>query len=217
MKERLQKVLAREGLGSRRMLENWIRQGRIRVDGQTALLGCTVDLHTRIEIDGRPIRLAIRPEEAQDGRLTRVLLYHKPEGSICTRHDPEGRMTIYDDLPRLKAGRWISVGRLDYNTSGLLVLTNDGPLAHVMMHPRFALEREYAVRVLGTVTEVQIQALRRGVLLEDGMARFDAIHHAGGEGANQWYHVILKQGRKREVRRLWESQGLRVSRFCRVV
>ncbi len=209
--EKLQKVLARAGFGSRRELEEWIREGRVKVNGKVAKLGDRVGEDDRLTVDGR----RIHPGKLKSKR-SRVLVYHKPVGKVCTRHDPEGRPTIFEDLPRLQGGRWISIGRLDLNTSGLLLLTTDGELANRLMHPSHAVEREYAVRILGEVTPEMLQNLERGVELEDGLARFDAIRDAGGEGANHWYHVILREGRNREVRRLWESQGVQVSRLQRV-
>ena len=209
--EKLQKVLARAGYGSRREIEGWIAEGRITVNKQVAKLGDRVSEHDAILIDGHPPqahRLA--------GPKRRVLAYYKPEGEVCTRTDEQGRPTIFDRLPKLRNGRWIAVGRLDINTTGLILLTTDGELANRLMHPSGEVEREYAVRVLGEVTPEMLEMLRRGVILEDGMAYFDAIQEAGGEGANRWYHVVLKEGRNREVRRLWESQGLKVSRLIRV-
>jgi len=209
--ERIQKVLARAGLGSRREIESWIKAGRIRLNGRTATLGDCMDRHSRVLLDGRPLALKHRSL-----RRTRVLLYHKPAGEICTRQDHQGRETVFRKLPGLKTGRWINVGRLDINTTGLLLFTNDGDLANFMMHPSNEIEREYAVRVLGTVGKDVIENLLKGVQLEDGVARFESIRDAGGEGANHWYHVVIREGRNREVRRLWESQGLTVSRLIRV-
>ncbi len=210
MAERLQKFLARMGLGSRRQIEDWIRQGRITVNGVVAQLGNQVNGAEKIQIDGRPIQ--VRPF----GQRRRVLAYYKPVGEVTSRHDPEGRPTIFEHLPLLRDSRWVAVGRLDLNTQGLLLLTNDGELANRLMHPSSQIEREYAVRVLGEVPLEMLKRLREGVALEDGVARFDEIREAGGEGANHWYHVILREGRHREVRRLWESQGVTVSRLTRV-
>lgn len=210
MAERLQKFLARMGLGSRRQIEDWIRQGRITVNGAVAQLGHQVNGAEKIQIDGRLIQ--VRPF----GQQRRVLAYYKPVGEVTSRHDPEGRPTIFERLPPLRDSRWIAVGRLDLNTQGLLLLTNDGELANRLMHPSSEIEREYAVRVLGEVPPEMLKRLREGVPLEDGVAHFDEIREAGGEGANHWYHVILREGRHREVRRLWESQGVTVSRLTRV-
>ena len=210
MPERLQKFLARAGLGSRRQIEDWVRQGRVTVDGAPAQLGIQVDGSERIQIDGKPVRTRVRDQPR------RVLAYYKPVGEVTSRHDPEGRPTIFENLPPLRDGRWIAVGRLDLNTQGLLLLTNDGELANRLMHPSSQIEREYAVRVLGEVAPEMLKRLREGVMLEDGRARFDEIREAGGEGVNHWYHVILREGRHREVRRLWESQGVTVSRLTRV-
>lgn len=211
MEERLQKVLARAGLGSRRQIEDWIRDGRVEVNGKPAVLGLKVTGSERIVVDGRKVHLkADRPAAAE------VLLYHKPAGEICSRNDPEGRTTVFSALPKPHGGRWISVGRLDINTSGLLLFTTDGELAHRLMHPSQEIEREYAVRLLGEVSMPILERLIQGVQLEDGFARFTAIEESGGSGANRWYHVIIKEGRNREVRRLWESQGLTVSRLSRV-
>ena len=210
--ERLQKVLAAAGLGSRREIEGWIAQGRVTVNGKPAKLGDRIQPSDRVSVDGRAVRGL---EHSVDTRR-RVILYHKPEGELTTRKDPEGRPTVFEALPRLRGSRWVSVGRLDTNTSGLLIFTNDGALANKLMHPSAEVEREYAVRVLGKVSDEQLLALRRGVSLEDGLAKFDDIVEAGGEGANHWYHVILKEGRNREVRRLWDAVGLTVSRLIRV-
>ncbi len=210
MSERLQKFLAGLGLGSRRQIETWISAGRITVNGQTAQLGGQVDGSEVITIDGKPV--ARRPHPFR----RRVLAYYKPVGEVTSHHDPEERPTVFARLPRLKEGRWIAIGRLDLSTQGLLLLTNDGELANRLMHPSSQIEREYAVRILGAVSPETLEHLRQGVPLEDGMAHFDAIFEAGGDGANRWYHVILREGRNREVRRLWESQGLRVSRLLRV-
>ncbi|HHI93259.1 MAG TPA: 23S rRNA pseudouridine(2605) synthase RluB [Gammaproteobacteria bacterium] len=209
--EKLQKVLARAGYGSRRELEEWIKSGRVKVNNQTAALGDRVSETDRISVDGKPVQQARLKE-----RRSRVLVYHKPIGEVCTRSDPEGRDTIFNHLPRLASGRWITIGRLDLNTSGLLLITTDGDLANRMMHPSHQVEREYAVRVLGDVTADMLKRLKEGVELDDGPAHFDVVAKAGGDGANQWYHVILREGRNREVRRLWESQGVQVSRLMRV-
>lgn len=209
--EKLQKVLARSGHGSRREIEALISEGRIRVNDHIATLGERVEPDAVIRIDGHKVKT--RDAEEQH---CRVLLYHKPEGELVTRKDPEGRATVYERLPPLSGARWIAIGRLDINTSGLLLMTTDGELANRMMHPSYEVEREYAVRVFGEVTESQIQKLLKGVELEDGMARFKKIRRRGGEGLNQWFHVILTEGRNREVRRLWASQGLTVSRLIRV-
>ncbi len=209
--ERLQKVLAHAGLGSRRQIEGWIRDGKIQVNGRQAQLGDRWRSEDVVKIHGRIVRLNKRL-----GAAIRVLAYHKPVGEVVSRRDPEGRPTIFKHLPKLEKGRWIAVGRLDINTEGLLLLTNHGELANQLMHPSSELEREYAVRIFGAVTDDMLKKLRQGVMLEDGMARFEAIESAGGEGANRWYKVVLKEGRNRIVRRLWESQGVTVSRLIRV-
>ena len=210
--EKLQKVLARMGQASRRDIEQWISQGRVKVNGATATLGARVDLHDAISVDGRLLK---REELAENVR--RVLIYNKPEGEICTRDDPEGRPTIFDRLPRPKEGRWINIGRLDINTTGLLLLTTDGELANRLMHPSYNMDREYAVRVRGEVTDEMIEQLKAGVMLEDGPAKFTDVKQAPrGDGFNHWYHCVVMEGRNREVRRLWESQGLVVSRLKRV-
>lgn len=209
--ERLQKVLARFGLGSRREIETWIRQGRVSLNGRYAQLGDRYQPGDRLIVNGRPLNL-----DAQQDEPVRVLLYHKPTGELVTRRDPEGRPVIFTQLPRPARGRWIAVGRLDINTQGLLLVTNHGELANRLMHPSREIEREYAVRVLGPVDECMLERLTRGVELEDGPARFETVHEAGGEGANRWFHVTLREGRNRIVRRLWESQGITVSRLIRV-
>ncbi|MFV0478104.1 MAG: 23S rRNA pseudouridine(2605) synthase RluB [Parahaliea sp.] len=207
--EKLQKVLARTGLGSRREMERWIEEGRVSVDGKPARLGDRVDERVRIAIDGRNL-------ERGPAQETRCILYHKPTGEVCSRKDPQGRRTVFERLPRLKSGRWISIGRLDYNTSGLLLFTTDGELANALMHPSANIEREYMVRVMGDVRQEHIDALAEGVMLDDGMARFSDIQDGGGDGINHWFYVVIMEGRNREVRRLWESQGLTVSRLKRV-
>lgn len=209
--ERLQKVLANAGLGSRRQVEQWIREGRVSVNKQPAFLGQRVQPTDRVQVDHRDIhtKKTIAPQQ-------RVIVYHKPPGEVTTRRDPEGRPTVFDKLPPV-AGRWIAVGRLDISTSGLILFTNDGTLAHDLMHPSREFEREYAVRILGEVDSLVIDRLKSGVLLEDGQAHFDKISPAGGEGANRWFHVIVREGRNRLVRRLWESQeGITVSRLIRI-
>lgn len=209
-KERLQKTLARAGVGSRRQVESWIAAGRVTVNGQAAKLGDQVGPRDTIQIDGRDVARISRIAGAR-----RVLVYHKPEGEVCTRSDPQGRPTIFDRLPSLRGARWVGVGRLDVNTSGLLLLTTDGELAHALMHPSRGIEREYAVRIWGEVSEAILQRLQKGVQLDDGLASFDSIADAGGTGSNHWFKVGLREGRNREVRRLWESQGLRVTRLIR--
>jgi 23S rRNA pseudouridine2605 synthase len=209
--EKLQKILARAGLGSRREIEEWIRQGRISVNRRVAAIGDRATPQDDIRLDGRTLR-----SETQARVRRRVLTYNKPEGEVTSRSDPEGRPSVFDRLPPLRVGRWIAVGRLDINTQGLLLLTTDGELANRLMHPSSEIEREYAVRVLGPIDPEVLQRLQAGVELEDGMARFDRIADAGGQGANHWYHVVLREGRSREVRRLWESQGVTVSRLMRI-
>ncbi|MBF0265621.1 MAG: pseudouridine synthase [Gammaproteobacteria bacterium] len=208
--EKIQKVLARTGYGSRREIERWIVAGRIQVDGKLAVLGDRISAENKVSLDDKTLFLSWELYQQ------RVLAYYKPEGEICSRSDPEHKKTIFDNLPRLTIGRWIAAGRLDINTTGLILLSNDGQLINRLMHPSHEIEREYAVRVLGDVTDDIVQNLKQGVMLEDGLAKFDTIKFSGGEGANRWFHVVLKEGRNREVRRLWESQGLKVSRLSRV-
>lgn len=210
MAERLQKFLARAGMGSRRQIEDWIREGRITVNGRVAKLGDQVSGAEAIHIDGRPLRVyAGHPKR-------RVLAYYKTEGEITSRADPQGRPSVFDRLPTIRGGRWIAVGRLDVNTQGLLLMTTDGELANRLMHPSSQIEREYAVRVRGEVGPETLRRLHEGVMLEDGPARFEQIIDAGGSGVNHWYHVILREGRNREVRRLWAFQGVTISRLIRV-
>ena len=209
--ERLQKVLANAGLGSRREIEGWIAAGRVKVNGKLAQLGDRVEADAQIAIDDRPLN-AKRLATAE----RHVILYNKPEGEVVTRQDPEGRPSVFAKLPRLRSGRWIAVGRLDVNSAGLLLFTTDGELANKLMHPSSVIEREYAVRVHGQVTEEMIKQLVNGVTLEDGPARFEEVVASGGEGANRWYHLVIMEGRKREVRRLWEAVGATVSRLKRV-
>lgn len=207
--ERLQKVLAAAGIASRRRIEEWIRAGRVSIGGRTATLGEKIGPGARVAIDGRPIRL----EKAHTGR---VLCYHKPEGRVCTRSDPEGRPTVFEQFPPLDRGRWILVGRLDFNTSGLLLITDDGELAARLMHPRHEMEREYFVRVLGRVPEEAQRRLTHGIVLEGKRCAFKSIEERpGGEGANHWYRVVLGEGRYREVRRLFEAVGVVTSRLIR--
>ena len=209
MSQKLQKILANQGLGSRRTMEKWISEGYIRVNGEVATLGDRVEDNDTIQVDGRTL--------SQKKTRHRHLLYNKPAGEICSRDDPQGRPSVYRKLPKLKNQRWISIGRLDFNTSGLLLFTTDGVLANKLMHPSTGIDREYAVRVLGNVTVKALQNMREGVLLEDGLAMFTDIQKSPeSEGANQWYYVVLMEGKNREVRRLWESQGLSVSRLKRV-
>lgn len=209
--ERLQKLLAAAGLGSRREIETWIAAGRLKVNGAVAKLGDRASPVDLIELDSKA--LTLKPADAQP----RVLLYHKPDGEMVTRSDPEGRPTVFQRLPAIPGGKWVAVGRLDINTAGLLLLTDSGELANRLMHPRYEVEREYAVRVLGELRPEERAQLLAGVVLEDGKARFDRIEPSGSaEGANRWYRVVLREGRNREVRRLFEALGRKVSRLLRV-
>ncbi|HQO15341.1 MAG TPA: pseudouridine synthase [Methylotenera sp.] len=208
--QRLHKLLALAGLGSRRDMELLIESGRVTVNGKPAVVGQGVTEHDVVRLDSRPLKL---PFEAE---LPQVLIYHKPEGEIVSQDDPEGRASVFDKLPKIKHGKWIAIGRLDMNTSGLLIFTTSGELANHFMHPRYEVEREYAVRIFGELTEGQMTQLTEGIELEDGPANFDSIRPRGGEGANHWYQVILREGRNREVRRLFEAFQLPVSRLMRV-
>lgn len=208
--EKLHKVLAQAGFGSRRAMEERIRAGEVSVNGKVAGIGDRVTAEDRVRVGDRILRWP------QADQLPRVLLYHKPEGEIVSNDDPQGRPTVFAKLPPAKGAKWLAIGRLDFNTSGLLIFTTSGDLANRMMHPRFAVDREYAVRVLGTVHPAALDALRAGVRLEDGVARFEQLEEEGGEGANRWFRVLLKEGRNRIVRRLFESQNLTVSRLMRV-
>jgi 23S rRNA pseudouridine2605 synthase len=209
--ERIQKVLARAGLASRREIEEWIKNGEILLNSNPAKLGDRWKEGDRLTVRGRIVDVGKRFNQA-----TRVLVYHKPTGEVVTRRDPEGRPTIFTQLPRLEIGRWINVGRLDINTQGLLLVTNNGELANKLMHPAQQIEREYAARVMGNIGEDMLVRLKQGVQLDDGSAHFNDIVDAGGDGANRWFHVTLSEGRNRIVRRLWESQGIVVSRLIRI-
>jgi 23S rRNA pseudouridine2605 synthase len=209
--ERLHKVMAQAGIGSRREMEEWIAAGRITVNGEVAQVGQTVVYGDKVKVGGRLVNLRFTST-----RTPRVLLYHKPEGEIVSRDDPDGRPSVFAALPRIRGGRWINVGRLDFNTSGLLLFTTSGELANRLMHPSSQLVREYAVRVLGELTAEAQQRLLQGVELEDGIASFASLEEAGGEGANRWHRATLFEGRNREVRRMFEAVGCTVSRLIRV-
>ncbi|MCH9745696.1 MAG: rRNA pseudouridine synthase [Proteobacteria bacterium] len=209
MAERLQKLIASAGYGSRRWAERLIEQGRIEVNNKVAQIGDQCEITDKVKIDGRGVDLERYQEEE-----TKVLILNKQAGVICSNKDDQGRKSVYSLLP--KESRWVMVGRLDLNTSGLLLFTNNGDLANKLMHPSSQIDREYAVRVLGQVESEDIKQLTTGIELEDGFAKFDRVTIGGGEGANRWYKVVLKEGRKREVRRLWESLGFKVSRLIRI-
>lgn len=201
-------MLAKAGLGSRRDMDLVVAAGRVRVDGQVAVIGQRVGAASRVTLDGKPLRLSLSVG------VPRILLYHKPSGELVTRRDPKGRPTVFEKLP--KTPQWIAVGRLDFNTSGLLVLTDSGDLANQLMHPRNQVEREYLVRVLGELTVEQRDMLLRGIPLDDGPARFEQLNPRGGKGSNRWYQAVLREGRNREVRRMFKAAGLGVSRLIRV-
>lgn len=208
--EKLHKVLAAAGLGSRRAMEQAIEEGRVKVNGKRAQVGMRITREDRVDLDRKKIRF---PEQQPQ---CRVLLYNKPEGEICSRSDHKGRPTVFDKLPKLKGERWISVGRLDINTSGLLLFTNQGELANALMHPSSEIDREYLVRIQGEADDDMKARLKEGVQLDDGIAKFTDVVNGRGQGTNHWYYCVLMEGRNREVRRLWESQGLQVNRLKRV-
>jgi 23S rRNA pseudouridine2605 synthase len=208
--QKLHKILAQTGLGSRRLMEAWIREGKVTVNGAVATIGTRVKPSDSIRIGRKSVRWPATH------RLPRVLVYHKPEGEIVSHEDPEGRASVFERLPRLRGAKWLAVGRLDYNTSGLLIFTTSGELANRMMHPRFAVEREYAVRIVGQLNAGQLERLKSGIDLSDGPAKCDAIADEGGEGSNHWYRIVLREGRNRVVRRMFEALGLTVSRLIRV-
>ena len=208
--QKLHKVLAQAGLGSRRLMETWIREGKVTVNGTVAAIGTRVKPSDSIRIGKKSVRWPATH------RLPRVLVYHKPEGEIVSHEDPEGRKSVFEQLPQLRGAKWLAVGRLDFNTSGLLIFTTSGELANRMMHPRFAVEREYAVRIVGQLTGGHMERLQKGVELSDGLARCDAVADEGGEGSNHWYRIVLREGRNRVVRRMFEALGLTVSRLIRV-
>jgi 23S rRNA pseudouridine2605 synthase len=210
MSEKLQKVLARVGLGSRRYMEEVIAAGRVSINGRVAQVGERIEPTDELRIDGRKVQFQIEDEIRR-----RVIIYYKPEGEICSRNDPESRPTVFEQLPSIPGDRWVMVGRLDINSTGLLLFTNDGELANRLMHPSNEIEREYAVRVMGEVTPQIKKNMTEGVVLDDGPAKFESFSEIGGEGINRWYQVVVKEGRNREVRRIFESQGLKVSRLLR--
>ncbi len=209
---RLHKLLANAGIGSRRTIESWIKDGKIEVNGKCAVIGQQVTMQDKVKVDGRLITF-----ENTEAEATRVIIYNKPEGEICSRVTEEFKSSVFDNLPPLDVGRWVMVGRLDVNTSGLLLFTNNGELAHRLMHPSFEVNRQYAVRVIGDVTQDSLFKMRNGVMLSTGMSRFkDIMARPAGDGANQWYNVSLAQGKYREVRELFASQGCTVSRLIRI-
>jgi len=208
---KLHKALADAGYGSRRELEEWISAGRVSVNAEPAHVGQRIGTHDKVRVNGKLVHLRFADE-----RRLRILLYHKPEGEIVSRDDPQGRPSVFEKLPKMRGGRWIAVGRLDFNSCGLLLFTNDGAVADRLMHPRSEIEREYAVRVVGELSLDNKQRLTEGVPLEDGMANFGRLVDGGGEGTNRWYRVTISEGRNREVRRMFEAVGVTVSRLMRV-
>ena len=208
--QKLQKVLAQSGLGSRRAMEEVIKAGKVKVNGEPATLGMRVTTEDMIQVGRRQIKFKVTT------RLPRVIVYHKIDGEIVSRDDPQGRRSVFEKLPVIRSAKWLAVGRLDFNTGGLLIFTTSGELANRLMHPRFEVEREYAVRLFGTLTPAQVQELKKGVRLSDGDARFELLEDQGGEGRNRWYRAVVKEGRNRVVRRMFEALGLQVSRLMRV-
>jgi len=208
--QKIHKVLAQAGLGSRREMEELIRAGKVKVNGAVALVGMRVQAGDLIRVGRRQVTVR------DDTKLPRVILYYKPEGEIVSHDDPQGRPSVFEKLPPMRRGKWLAVGRLDYNTSGLLIFTTSGELANRLMHPRYEVEREYAVRIIGKLTDEQVRQLKKGVKLEDGMARFEELEERGGRGLNNWYRVVLREGRNRIVRRMFEAVGNKVSRLMRV-
>lgn len=208
--QKLQKVLAQAGLGSRRAMEELIKTGKVKVNGEPASLGQRVTPTDEIVVGRRNIKFQVTT------RLPRVILYHKPEGEIVSRDDPQRRTSVFEKLPAIRSAKWLAIGRLDFNTCGLLIFTTSGELANRLLHPRFEVEREYAVRIFGTLSDEQLRQLKRGVKLSDGEAHFEVIEPQGGEGRNHWYRIVVREGRNRVVRRMFEALGMRVSRLMRV-